>query len=107
MLFQLLPSGRGEPVVLGLAIVLGWPPLGLEPAVLLEAIQRRKQRSWVDLEVVAAERGQLLRDAVPVHRFARKDGEDHQIESPLRHIQLVHAHSFRSPNGTTSYGWFL
>src|SRR5581483_11509279 len=39
-----LPGGA-QPVVLGLAVVLGRPPLGFHEALLLEAIERRVERA--------------------------------------------------------------
>src|SRR6188508_3153348 len=100
MLLELPAARRGEAVELGLAVVVAGAPLGLELAILLEAIQQREQRAGVDAERIAAERGELLRHAVAVQRLARQDGEDHQLERALRHVELVgrlHARSFRSP----------
>src|SRR5262245_51265444 len=49
---ELSPSRRGELVVLGLAIVLGESPLGVEPAALLHAMERRVERALFDVELV-------------------------------------------------------
>jgi len=43
------------------------------------------------MEVIVAESGQTLRDAVAVQRLARENRQDHQIECALRDVQLLHA----------------
>src|SRR6185436_1062588 len=70
-------------------VVFTRPPFGLQLAVLLEAIERRKERARVDAEVVVAEDGEALRDAVPVQRFARQDGENHEVERSLGNVELL------------------
>src|SRR5207244_3246914 len=47
---ELLPPPNGEPIEFRAAIVLGELPLGLDPPALLEAVQRRIQRSLADGE---------------------------------------------------------
>src|SRR5687767_3127816 len=44
---QLALAGLGEGVVLGVAVALGLPPGALDPALLLEANERRIQRALV------------------------------------------------------------
>src|SRR5262245_59145272 len=70
MLLELPLAGGCEAVVLGAPVVLSAAPFGFELAVLLEAVERGKQRSRVDAELIVTERGQPLRDAVAVHRLA-------------------------------------
>src|SRR5262245_42970711 len=101
MLLELTSAGSGKAVVLGAPVVLGGAPLGLELAVLLQPREGWEQRSRVDLEVVATERCQPLRDPIAVHRLAGEDRQDHQIQRSLRDIELLHAHSFRPTRGAT------
>ena len=89
VLLELLAAGRRQRVVLRVAVVLARTPLGFQLAVLLEPVQRREQRAGIDPEVVVAERRQPLRDAVAVQGLPHEDGEDHQIEGPLRDVELV------------------
>ena len=49
---QLLPSGRGERVELRLAAGVGQAGLRLEPSLLLEAMERRIERTLGDLQDV-------------------------------------------------------
>src|SRR4029079_1280375 len=90
MCAELWFARRGEPVVLRLAIVVRGSPLGFQLAVLLEAIERWKERARVDLEIVVAERRQALSDAVAVQRLPGENREDHQIERALRDIEFFH-----------------
>src|SRR5262249_18366660 len=60
MLFQLAPTRGGETVVLGSAIIFRGPPLRFQLAVLFQTIERREQRSGVDMELIVAENGQPL-----------------------------------------------
>src|SRR5262245_31621742 len=90
MSLELATSGGREPVILGAAAVLGGPPLRLELAVFLQAVERREQRSGIDLKVIVAEGGEPLRDAVAVQRLTSQDRENHQIERALGDVQLLH-----------------
>ena len=47
---ELLLALRGQPVELGALVGLGLPPVGLDPAPLLEAVQRGVERAGLDLE---------------------------------------------------------
>ena len=89
MALKLPPAGGSQPVVPGAPIVLSWPPLGFQLAVLLEAVQRWEQRAWIDVEVIVTERGKSLRNAVTVHRFTSEDGQNHQVERSLRNVELL------------------
>ena len=73
MLFELLAAGGGQPVVLGSPFVLGGAPFGFQLAVLFETVQRREERSWIDLELIAAEHRESLRDAAIRSGATRSD----------------------------------
>ena len=49
---ELALSGPGQPVELGFAVVVGHAPLGGDPALLLEPVQRRIERALVDAQDV-------------------------------------------------------
>src|SRR5262249_46046904 len=89
MPFELPPAGGGEAVVLGAPAVFGIAPFGLQLAVPLPPVERRKQGSRIDLEVGAAEGLKPLRDPIPVDRLTGEDREDHQVERTLRDVELV------------------
>src|SRR5262245_17932948 len=90
MLFELPSPGSREAVVLGASVILSASPFRLQLAVLLQTVQRREQRSRIDPELILAEDGEPLRDAVAVHRLAREDRQDHQVERALGNVQLLH-----------------
>src|SRR5437762_1295071 len=56
MLFQLPSSRRGQPVILGVSIILAGPPVSLQLSILLQPVQRGEQRPRVDLETFVTER---------------------------------------------------
>src|SRR5262245_12391029 len=86
-----LPSSRGrKAVVLGASVVLSGSPFRLQLAVLFQTVQRREQRSRIDAELILAEDIQSLRDAVAVHRLARENRQDHQVERALGNVELLH-----------------
>src|SRR5262245_36343430 len=90
MVFELSsPRGR-QAVVLGASVILSGSPFRLQLAVLLQTVQRREQRSRIDPELILAEDGESMRDSVAVHRLAREDRQNHQIERALGNIQLLH-----------------
>ena len=80
MLLELPPTRCSEAVVLGSAIVLCRPPLSLQLAVLLQTIERGKERSGIDVELIVAENRQPLGDAEAVHRLTHKNRQNHEIE---------------------------
>src|SRR5262245_45825217 len=90
MPLEFATSGGREPVILGAAAVLGRPPLRLELAVFLQTVERREQRSRIDLKVIVAEDRESLRDAIAVQRLTGEDRQDHQVERALGNIQLLH-----------------
>ena len=77
-------SGGSEPVELRATIVLGEPPLRLDPSALIETMQRRIQRPFADDEHFAGELLNPPRDRVPVRRPPRERLEHEQIERSLQ-----------------------
>jgi hypothetical protein len=91
MLFELLPPRRGQSVVLGVTVVLGRLPLSLELSILFEPVERREQGSRIHLKMSPTQLRESLRDSVAVHRLAREDRQDHEVERALRNVELIHA----------------
>src|SRR5262252_7908952 len=81
--FQRLPSMGSEPVVLRAAVVLTHVPLGFDPALLFELVERGIQRALADAQLLAGQLPDALRDRPAVHRLERQDAEDQQVECPL------------------------
>ena len=89
VLLELSAAGCRQRVVLGVPVVLAGPPLSFQLAVLFEAVERREQGTGIDPEMIVTERGQSLRQAVAVQGLAREDCKNHQLERPLRDVDLV------------------
>src|ERR1041385_7991295 len=80
---QMFPAGRCQAVIFRTLIVLRLPPLGLDPTLALEAMQRRIQRAGLNLEDVARPRPDGLGDAVAVLRSPAQRLQDQHVQSPL------------------------
>ncbi len=93
----LLPA-RVHRVDLRAPRVLGLAPFGVEPAGALEPLQRRQQRSGVDLEDAARDLLDTPRDAEAVHRLEAERLEDEQVERALNDVGVgfVHAETVSS-----------
>src|SRR3954464_1207092 len=65
---QLLPSHGGQGVVLGPAVVLRLPPLGLDGPFLLELEQGGVERAVIELQAMLARLLDAPRNAVAVQR---------------------------------------
>src|SRR5690349_4890569 len=65
---QLLPSGRGERVVLRAVVLLGRPPLRFHEPLSLEAMEGLVERGVFDGERTFATVADPARDSVAVHR---------------------------------------
>src|SRR6185437_8004412 len=74
------PARRGEPVVLGPAVVLARPPFALDPALLLEPLQRRIERTLIDVEHAARHLLNARADPPAVHRLEGERLQDEEVE---------------------------
>src|ERR1700694_4343591 len=68
---QPAPSRRGQPVEARPPVVLGEPPVGANPALLLEPVERRVERALVELQHVARQGAPPARRATPAGGAAR------------------------------------
>jgi hypothetical protein len=73
----------GELVELRPAVVFRLAPLGLQPALLFEAVERGKERTGLDVEGAAGDLRDSARDAKAVIGAQRKRAQNQQIERPL------------------------
>src|SRR5579862_6251425 len=70
---ELPPSGAGQSIEAGAALVFGDGPLGRDPAALLHPVQRWIERSLFHLQNFGRQLLQPERNAVTVLRPARED----------------------------------
>src|SRR5262245_46833784 len=82
-----------ETVVFRAPGVFGLAPLGIQPALTLQAIQRRQQRPGIHLEDAARDLLHPPRDAKPVHRFKAERFQDEHVKSALNHVGAGRVHS--------------
>ena len=75
-LCKLLPAGGGEAIVARAAIVLGNAPLRGDPAILLHAVQRRVERTFLDSQDVIRNPLDMQGDAVAMHRALGQSFQD-------------------------------
>src|SRR6476661_4071260 len=83
---ELFLPGLGEPVELGAAVVLRDAPFGLDGPLVLEPVERRIERSLVDLEQIAGHLLDALGHAPPMLGPQAQSLQDQQIESALQKI---------------------
>ena len=83
---QLPASGWREPVVLRPPAQLRDGPLGFDPALVLEAMERRIQRALVDLQDVLGDLLDALRDRPAVQRFGLQRPKDEQVEGARKQV---------------------
>ena len=75
---ELLATRPGDAVELGFAVLLGGSPLGAEPSVLLHAVERGVERSFLHAQEVGRHTLDVGRDRVAVHRASRLERLEHE-----------------------------
>src|SRR4029450_12333572 len=83
---QALLTGLCQPIETRAPIVFGRAPVGGDPALPFQPLQRRVQRSLLDLEDVTGKLTDSLRDRPAVERFERDGLEDQEIDGALNEI---------------------
>src|SRR5262245_25699342 len=91
-LAELFSAGLGERVVLGAAVVFRRLPACVEPAGLFEAMERRKQRAWLDDEGAAGHLLDAARHAEAVQFAAGERFENQQVEGALQQSGALTRH---------------
>src|SRR5687768_8851849 len=87
---ELRAPARRELVELCLAIVLGESPLALDPALALQAMQGRVERTLLDEKRVVAPFADEPRHGVAVHWPPGQRSEDQEVERPLQQVERGH-----------------
>ena len=85
---ELPAAGGGELVVLGFAVVLGEPPLGLDPPALLEPVEGDVERPVLDGDGPVARVLDPPGDGVAVARSPGQRLEDEDVERALKQIEV-------------------
>ena len=86
---QLRLAGRGQLVVLRALVGLADAPLGLQPAALLESVQRRIERAGLDLEQIVGLGADRLADAMAVLRPPLERSENQHVERALEQFEAA------------------
>src|SRR6185503_1513758 len=81
LIAKLAATAGGDRVVARAAVVLGRPPDALDVAAMLEALERRIERSLIDVETSARHLLNPDADAPAVHRLERQRLEDKEIDA--------------------------
>lgn len=88
LMSELLATGRSEAIVAGLAIILGRAPEGGDPTAVLEAVQRRVQRSVFHLQNFRRTVLNDVRNRVAVRGPWVERLEDQQVQRSLEQVCL-------------------
>jgi hypothetical protein len=87
--FELFPAIAGQRIELGGAAEIGFPPLGPNPCLLLEAVQRGVERPLPDGQDVAGQQPNAFRNSPPVQRLAGDGFENQQIQRALEQVRRL------------------
>src|ERR1051326_2807213 len=77
---------RGQRVELRLAPAVGRAPLGFDPPLLLERVERRVERSLLHLQLVFRDLLDALRDRPAMLRLERDDFQNEEVERALDEV---------------------
>ena len=83
---QLPAPGGGEPVVLGPPAQLRDSPFGFDPALMLEAMERRVKRALVDLQDILRDLLDAFGDRPAMQRLGLQRPEDEQVEGTRKQV---------------------
>src|SRR6185436_16697367 len=91
-LVQAFAAGRREPVDLRPAVVLRRLPLRVDPALQLETLQRRVQRTELDAEPIARAVANRADDGVAVQRTEQERPQNQEVEHAVEgfHIERLY-----------------
>ena len=83
LLAQVFHAVRSQRIEFGAAIVFRLSPFGLNPPLLLEAMQSGIKRALIDLQHLLGHLTDALRDPPAVHGLQSKRLEDQQVQGAL------------------------
>src|SRR6266481_10144611 len=83
---QVFFPGIRKGIIFGTPVILGLAPLGGDPALLLQAVERGVKRTLIDLQLLFGDLADALRDGPAVHGLESDSLEDQQIECALDEI---------------------
>ena len=83
-----LRPGLGQPVELRAPVVVRVAPRRLDPALLLEPVERRVEGPLIDLEDILRHLLQALGDAPSMHVARRQRAENEEVERALEEVAL-------------------
>ena len=86
LLFELRAAGACQRVELGFAAGIGAAPLGAQPALLFEPVERGIESALCDLKHVFADLLDAAGDGPSMHGFERKRAEDEEVERALNQV---------------------
>ena len=86
LLAQVFHAVRSQRIKFGAPIVVRLSPFGLNPSLLLEAMQRGIQRPLVHLQDLPGDLPDALCDSPSVHRLERKSSQDQEVQRALNKI---------------------
>src|SRR5215472_1708126 len=86
---ELFTSSGCEFVELCLAIVLACAPIRRHPAAIFETMQRRIERTLLDLKHLIGSVLDNVRDSVTVSWPGNQRAQDQHVERPLQHFVLL------------------
>src|SRR5262245_30890665 len=88
---ELLSAGACERIELRPAIVLARPPLGADPAFLLELVEGGIEGAVADLEDVGRQLLEPQPEGPAIHRFEREHLENEEVQRALNEVvRLAH-----------------
>src|SRR5262245_9449446 len=90
LLVELAPAGVGQGVVFGATAVRLRLPVGDDPRLVLESVQRRVERTLLDLERLFRDLPDPVCDGPAVKRFEGDDAKDQEVEGALEKVGRLH-----------------
>src|SRR5690348_10099508 len=95
---EMLAASSGQRIKLRLAVVIGGPPFGRNPAALLEADERRVNGSLVEQDLIAADLLDAAGNAVAVLRAHNSQRlQDHDVKGSLQEVEFILGHGHSMP----------
>jgi hypothetical protein len=87
---ELASASGGEAVEARAPAILGFTPGGGQPALLLEPMEGREERAWLNVKGAVGEGADAAGDAEAMPRLERDSLEDQQVERAADQVVLGH-----------------